>query len=78
MRIVPLEKTLILRLDVFFAGPRVPTSSASPARLIINLIQQEGNGGGGEGREEEAENVYLFFPDVTLVRSMENKDFSSL
>ena len=56
----------------------MPTSSASPARLIINLIQQEGNGGGGEGREEEAENVYLFFPDVTLVRSMENKDFSSL
>ena len=64
MRIVPQEKTLILRLDVFFAGPRVPTSSASPARLIINLIQPEGTEvgeGEGERGEEEAENVYLFF-----------------
>ena len=76
MRIVPLEKTLILRLDVFFAGPGSANllSKSSPARLIINLIQQGRRGGEGE---EEAENVYLFFPDVTLVRSIENKDFYS-
>ena len=75
MRIVPLEKTLILRLDVFFAGPGSVNllSKSSPARLIINLIQQEGDGGG----RREAENVYLFLPDVTLVRSIENKDFYS-
>ena len=35
-----------------------------------------GDGGDGGGRRE-AENVYLFLPDVTLVRSIENKDFYS-
>ena len=75
MRIVPQEKTLILRLDVFFAGPGVPTS---PQQVLHGNHQFNTPGGGwrGEGGRGGRRKMFIyFFPDVTLVRSMENKDF---